>query len=168
MNGNGYRNSSGGLSIPPIYLYIGIGILAVIIISVIGGLLSAGVQAYFAVAAGALLVLANLRDLLSGAGSSAALMNTMVGAGLIFFFLGSAFGWVWYIPAHCCCWLRRLRSHCGAPMCTTSTWAPRARWRSMCAAPWAGAPACRKRHDAAASDRCTASINSDAVNGFSI
>jgi hypothetical protein len=84
MNGNGYRNSSGGLSIPPIYLYIGIGILAVIIISVIGGLLSAGVQAYFAVAAGALLVLANLRDLLSGAGSSAALMNTMVGAGLIF------------------------------------------------------------------------------------
>jgi len=91
MNGNGYRNSSGGLSIPPIYLYIGIGILAVIIISVIGGLLSAGVQAYFAVAAGALLVLANLRDLLSGAGSSAALMNTMVGAGLIFFFLGSAF-----------------------------------------------------------------------------
>ena len=99
MNGNGYRNSSGGLSIPPIYLYIGIGILAVIIISVIGGLLSAGVQAYFAVAAGALLVLANLRDLLSGAGSSAALMNTMVGAGLIFFFLGSAFGWVWYIPA---------------------------------------------------------------------
>jgi len=99
MNGNGYRNSSGGLSIPPIYLYIGIGILAVVIISFIGGLLSAGVQAYFAVAAGALLVLANLRDLLSGTGSSAALMNTMVGAGLIFFFLGSAFGWVWYIPA---------------------------------------------------------------------
>ncbi len=99
MNGNGHRNSSGGLSIPPIYLYIGIGILAVIIISFIGGLLSAGVQAYFAVAAGALLVLANLRDLLSGTGSSAALMNTMVGAGLIFFFLGSAFGWVWYIPA---------------------------------------------------------------------
>lgn len=99
MNGNGYRNSSGGYGIPAIYLYIGIGILAVIIISVIGGLLSAGVQAYFAVAAGTLLVLANLRDLLSGAGSSAALMNTMVGVALIFFFLGSAFGWVWYIPA---------------------------------------------------------------------
>lgn len=99
MNGNGYRHSSGGSGIPPIYLYIGIGILAVIIISVIGGLLSAGVQAYFAVAAGALLVLANLRDLLSGAGNSAALMNTMVGVALIFFFLGSAFGWVWYIPA---------------------------------------------------------------------
>lgn len=26
-------------------------------------------------------------------------MNTMIGAALIFFFLGSAFGWVWYIPA---------------------------------------------------------------------
>ncbi len=99
MNGNGYRNSSGGSGIPAIYLYIGIGILAVIIISVIGGLLSAGVQAYFAVAAGALLVLANLRDLLSGAVAGAALMNTMVGAALIFFFLGSAFGWIWYIPA---------------------------------------------------------------------
>ncbi len=104
MNGNGYRSSSGsgGFGIPPLYLYIGIGILAIIAVSLIGGLLSAGVQAYFAVAAGALLVLANLRDLLggrAGMNSGAALMNTLVGAALIFFFLGSAFGWIWYIPA---------------------------------------------------------------------
>ncbi len=99
MNGNGYRNNSGGFGIPPLYIYIGIGIAAVIIVSIIGGLLSAGVQAYFAVAAGILLVLANLRDLLGGTNSGAALMNTMIGAALIFFFLGSAFGWVWYIPA---------------------------------------------------------------------
>ncbi len=99
MNGNGYRNNSGGFGIPPLYIYIGIGIAAIIIVSIIGGLLSAGVQAYFAVAAGILLVLANLRDLLSGVNSSAALMNTMIGAALIFFFLGSAFGWIWYIPA---------------------------------------------------------------------
>lgn len=99
MNGNGYRNNPGGFGIPPLYIYIGIGIAAIIIVSVIGGLLSAGVQAYFAVAAGILLVLANLRDLLSGVNSSAALMNTMIGAALIFFFLGSAFGWIWYIPA---------------------------------------------------------------------
>lgn len=99
MNGNGYRNSSGSFGIPPIYLYIGAAIAVIIIVSIIGGLLSAGVQAYFAVAAGILLVLANLRDLLNGINSSAALMNTMIGAALIFFFLGSAFGWVWYIPA---------------------------------------------------------------------
>lgn len=100
MNGNGYRNNSGSFGgIPPLYIYIGIGIAAIIIVSIIGGLLSAGVQAYFAVAAGILLVLANLRDLLSGSNSGAALMNTMIGAALIFFFLGSAFGWVWYIPA---------------------------------------------------------------------
>jgi hypothetical protein len=99
MNGNGYRNNSGSFGIPPLYIYIGIGIAAIIIVSIIGGLLSAGVQAYFAVAAGILLVLANLRDLLSGTNSGAALMNTMIGAALIFFFLGSAFGWIWYIPA---------------------------------------------------------------------
>ncbi len=99
MNGNGYRNNTGNFGIPPLYIYIGIGIAAIIVVSIIGGLLSAGVQAYFAVAAGILLVLANLRDLLSGTNSSAALMNTMIGAALIFFFLGSAFGWIWYIPA---------------------------------------------------------------------
>ncbi len=99
MNGNGYRNNTGNFGIPPLYIYIGIGIAAIIVVSIIGGLLSAGVQAYFAVAAGILLVLANLRDLLSGTNNSAALMNTMIGAALIFFFLGSAFGWVWYIPA---------------------------------------------------------------------
>ena len=103
-NGNGYRNASGsgGFGIPPLYLYIGVGILAVIAVSLIGGLLSAGVQAYVAVAAGVLLVLANLRDLIggrAGTNSGAALMNTMIGVALIFFFLGSAFGWIWYIPA---------------------------------------------------------------------
>lgn len=101
-NGNGYRTGSGGFGIPPLYLYIGVGILVVIAVSLIGGLLSAGVQAYFAVAAGALLVLANLRDLIGGRASvnnGAALMNTLVGVALIFFFLGSAFGWIWYIPA---------------------------------------------------------------------
>ncbi|MCS6840235.1 MAG: hypothetical protein NZ699_03915 [Roseiflexus sp.] len=99
MSGNGYRNNKSSFGIPPLYLYIAIGIAAVIVISIIGGLLSAGVQAYFAVAAGIMLVLANLRDLLRGVNSGIALMNTMIGAALIFFFLGSAFGWIWYIPA---------------------------------------------------------------------
>ncbi|HMO56130.1 MAG TPA: hypothetical protein PKC19_02145 [Roseiflexaceae bacterium] len=104
---NGNEQGSGrpraGLVIPTMYVYVVIGIIAVIVVSLVGGLLSAGVQAYFALAAGILLLLANIRDLVRPAygqiAGGAALMNTMIGAALVFFFLGGAFGWLWYIPA---------------------------------------------------------------------
>lgn len=96
---NGYGR--GGMRIPSIYIYVAVGIAAVILLSLVGGLLSAGMQAYFAVAVGALLILGNLRDLLPGSvpNQGAALMNVLLGAALVLFFLGSAYGWFWFVPA---------------------------------------------------------------------
>ena len=101
-SGNGYGSAGrSGLRIPPIYIYVAVGIAAVLLVSLVGGLLSAGVQAYFALAVGALLLLGNLRDLLPGAAANqgSALMNALLGVALILFFLGGAFGWIWYVPA---------------------------------------------------------------------
>ena len=101
-NGNGYRGAGrGGLRIPSIYIYVAVGIVAVILLALLGGLLSAGMQAYFALAVGALIILGNLRDLLPGSvpNSSTALMNVLLGAALVLFFVGSAFGGFWYVPA---------------------------------------------------------------------
>jgi hypothetical protein len=101
-SGNGYGSAGrGGLRIPSIYIYVAVGIAAVLLLSLVGGLLSAGMQAYFALAVGALLILGNLRDLLPGSmpNQSSALMNVLLGAALALFFLGSAFGWFWYVPA---------------------------------------------------------------------
>lgn len=104
-NGNNYRYQGGTrtpFGIKPLYLYIGIGILALIALWFIGSLLSAGLNAYFALAAGVLLVLGNLRDVIANPypqRSNTALLNTLVGAGLIMFFVGSAFGAIWFVPA---------------------------------------------------------------------
>ncbi|MFO7169229.1 MAG: hypothetical protein DIU80_014490 [Chloroflexota bacterium] len=101
-NGNGnWSAGRSGMRIPPIYIYVAVGIAAVLLLSLVGGLLSAGMQAYFALAVGALLILGNLRDLLPSMVPSpgAALMNVLLGVALALFFLGSAFGWIWYIPA---------------------------------------------------------------------
>jgi hypothetical protein len=100
-NGSGNGYGRGGWRIPPIYIYLAVGIAAVLLLSLVGGLLSAGMQAYFALAIGALIILGNLRDLLPGSlpNPSTALMNVLLGAALVLFFLGSAFGWFWYVPA---------------------------------------------------------------------
>lgn len=105
-NGNGNKYSTKtpgrGLGIPPLYLYIGIAIVALLVIWLVSGFFRAGIEGYFALAAGILLVLGNLRDLIVNpfpARSNTALLNTMIGAGLIFFWFGRGFGWLWYIPA---------------------------------------------------------------------
>ena len=80
-NGNGnWSAGRSGMRIPPIYIYVAVGIAAVLLLSLVGGLLSAGMQAYFALAVGALLILGNLRDLLPSMVPSpgAALMNVLV------------------------------------------------------------------------------------------
>lgn len=105
MNGNGYKYQSGRRSpfgIRPLYLYIGIGILVLIALWFISGLLTAGITAYFSLAAGILLVLGNLRDVILNPypqKANTGLLNTLIGAGLIMFFVGSAFGALWFIPA---------------------------------------------------------------------
>jgi hypothetical protein len=94
-NGNGnsygsgsYRRRSG---IPPVYVYLGVGILLLIGIWLLFGFLRAGIDAYFALVVGILLVLGNLRDLIASSiqgRSQVSLMNTLLGASLVFLFLG--------------------------------------------------------------------------------
>lgn len=104
-NGNGYKYQSGRktpFGIRPLYLYIAIGVLALIALWFISGLLTAGITAYFSLAAGVLLVLGNLRDVIMNPvlqKGNTGLLNTLIGVGLILFFVGSAFGALWFIPA---------------------------------------------------------------------
>jgi hypothetical protein len=107
-NGNKYSNGSSGRfsAIPPLYLYIGIGIAVLIGIWLLSSFFRAGIEGYFTLVAGVLLVLGNLRDLLANPyaqRSNIALLNTLIGGGLIFYFLGrGAFpplGGLWYAPA---------------------------------------------------------------------
>ncbi len=104
-NGSGYKYQSGRktpFGIRPLYLYIGIGILALIALWFVSGLLTAGITAYFSLAAGVLLVLGNLRDVIMNPvlqKGNTGLLNTLIGVGLILFFVGSAFGALWFIPA---------------------------------------------------------------------
>jgi hypothetical protein len=103
-NGNSYGNGSyrrGG--IPSTYLYIGAVVVVLLAVWLLMGFLRAGIDAYFALVVGILLVLGNLRDLIAspfqGRGQIS-LMNTLLGASLVFFFLGRGpLGLVGYIPA---------------------------------------------------------------------
>lgn len=103
-NGNGYstKTPGSGVGIPRVYMYLGVALLVLLGIWLVSGIFSAGVEGYFALVAGALLVLGNLRDLIANpypTRSNVALLNTMLGGGLIFFWLGKGFGWIWYVPA---------------------------------------------------------------------
>ena len=107
-NGNKYGNGATGRvsALPPVYLYIGIGVLVLLGIWLLSSFFRAGIEGYFALTAGILLVLGNLRDLIANPyaqRSNIALLNTLIGGGLIFYFLGRGgfppLGGFWYIPA---------------------------------------------------------------------
>jgi hypothetical protein len=107
-NGNSYGNGSyrRGSGIPPLYVYIGVGILVLLGIWLLLSFFRVGIDGYFALVAGILLVLGNLRDLIANPYAqrgNVSLLNTLIGGGLIFFFLGKGgfppLGWVWYVPA---------------------------------------------------------------------
>lgn len=108
-NGNGYKSRTttvAGRSIPTLYLYIGIGALVLLGIWLLSSVFKPGIDGYFALITGVLLVLGNLRDLIANPyaqRSNIALLNTMLGGGLIFFWLGKGafppIGALWYIPA---------------------------------------------------------------------
>lgn len=105
MNGNGYKYQNRGqtpFGVRPLYLYIGIGLLVLIALWFVGGLVGGLLSAWFPLAAGILLVLGNLRDVILNPypqKANTALINTLIGAGLIMYFVASAFGAIWYIPA---------------------------------------------------------------------
>ena len=107
-NGNQYttKGPGRGLGIPPVYLYVGVAILVLLGIWLLAGFFRAKIDAYFALVTGILLVLGNLRDLIANPyplRSSTALLNTLLGGGLIFFFLGNGafppLGPIWYVVA---------------------------------------------------------------------
>ncbi len=104
-NGPKFRNVGRG-NIPPLYLYIGIGALVVLGLWLISGFLRASIESYFALVTGILLVLGNLRDVIINPyqqRSNVPLINTFLGGGLIFYFLGNGgfppLGGLWFIPA---------------------------------------------------------------------
>ncbi|GAB4111489.1 MAG: hypothetical protein Fur005_26690 [Roseiflexaceae bacterium] len=104
-NGNGY-GSYNGRKIPALYLYIGLGVLALVALWLVSSFIRAGVEGYFTLAAGVLLIFGNLRDVINNprpGRENIALLNTMIGGGLVMYFLGRGgfppIGWIWFIPA---------------------------------------------------------------------
>jgi hypothetical protein len=107
-NNNSYRNRFNGRfsNIRPVYLYAGIAVLVIFALWFLSGFFRAGIEGYFTLITGVLLVLGNLRDLIGNPyaqRSNISLLNTLIGGGLIFYFLGRGgfppIGGFWYIPA---------------------------------------------------------------------
>lgn len=109
---NGYNGnepkfrSIGRSNIPPLYLYIGIGVLVLLGLWLVSGFLRASIESYFALVTGVLLVLGNLRDVIISPyqqRSNVPLVNSLLGGGLIFYFLGNGgfppLGGLWYVAA---------------------------------------------------------------------
>lgn len=105
-NGNGGYNGGytniGGFRIKPIYLYVA-GIIAVVVaIYFVMRFLDTSLVLHFGAFSGALLIIANLRELIGMSYTqrgSTALLNLLVGGGLIFAWLAQFFGVLLWIPA---------------------------------------------------------------------
>ncbi|NTW01259.1 MAG: hypothetical protein HGA19_08085 [Oscillochloris sp.] len=101
-NGNGGYTQVGGFRIKPIYFYIA-GIIAVIAaIYFVMRFLNTSLVIHFGAFSGALLIIANLRELIGMSYTqrgSTALLNVLVGGGLICAWLAQFFGPLLWIPA---------------------------------------------------------------------
>jgi hypothetical protein len=101
-NGNGNYTSIGGFRVKPIYLYVA-GIIAVVVaIYFVMKFLDTSLVMHFGAFSGALLIVANLRELIGMSSSqrgSTALLNLLVGGGLICAWLAQFFGLLLWIPA---------------------------------------------------------------------
>lgn len=101
-NGNGGYTTIGGFRIKPIYLYAA-GILAVVVaIYFVMRFFSTSLVMHFGAFSGALLIIANLRELIGMSYTqrgSTALLNLLVGGGLLFAWLTQFFGALLWLPA---------------------------------------------------------------------
>jgi hypothetical protein len=117
-NGNGdndYRSGSsrssrsspggiyvGGFYIKPLYLYIAGAVVFILAIYLLVRFLNAGLVMHFSLVAGALLLLANVRELIGRSYSrhqNTALLNVMIGAALVCAWLSQILGLLLWVPA---------------------------------------------------------------------
>jgi hypothetical protein len=99
-SGSGVR--IGGVYIKPLYLYIGLGAAVLLLLAFLIQFINTHILLHFGVFAGALLLLANVRELLGQSyerHSNTALLNTMVGGALVFAWLSQFLGGLMWIPA---------------------------------------------------------------------
>lgn len=100
-NGGGYTRV-GGWRIKPIYLYIAAAVAVLVAIFVALRFLNTSLVMHFGAYAGLLLLIANLRELLGssyGERGGTALLNVMVGGGLICAWLAQFLGPILWAPA---------------------------------------------------------------------
>lgn len=91
-----------GVPVKPIYLYTAGAVALLLVIYLVMRFLSTSLVMHFSAFAGVLVLIANLRELLGnsyGQRGSTALLNVMVGGGLIFAWLTQFFGVLFWIPA---------------------------------------------------------------------
>jgi hypothetical protein len=100
-SGSGYTRI-GNFQIKSIYLYIAAVIAVLVAIFFVMRFLNTSLVMHFGAYAGALLLIGNLRELIGqayGERGSIALLNVMVGGGLIFAWLAQFFGPLFWLPA---------------------------------------------------------------------
>jgi len=106
-SGNGGRNGGsytriGGYPIKPLYLYIGLALIAVVAIYFVLNLFTTHLVMHFGAFAGLLLLIGNVRELLGssyGQKGSTALLNVLIGAALICAWLSQIVTSLLWIPA---------------------------------------------------------------------
>ncbi len=101
-NGNGGSIMIGGFRVKPIYLYVAGAALLVVLVYLLISFLNTSFTLHFGAFAGLLLIIANLREVIGAAyvqRGSTALLNLLVGGGLIFAWLAQFLGVLFWIPA---------------------------------------------------------------------
>jgi hypothetical protein len=99
--GGGYTRI-GGFPIKPLYLYIALGLAALVAIYFVMRFLNTGLVMHVSAYAGLLLLIANVRELLGNAYAQrggTAMLNVMVGAALLFAWLSQFLGALLWVPA---------------------------------------------------------------------
>lgn len=100
-NGNRYA-SIGGFRVRAIYLYVALAVVALVTVYFLINFINTSLVIHFGVFAGALLLVANLRELIGNSyaqRSGTALLNCMIGAALVFAWLSQVASQFMWIPA---------------------------------------------------------------------
>lgn len=109
--GQGYRNGGKyrgrtttirGVVIRPLYVYIAVGLFFLLVLYFLTRLLNTSLVLHFSLLSGALLLLANLRELIGksyGQHASTALLNVMIGTSLLFAWSSQIISSVMWAPA---------------------------------------------------------------------